>query len=167
MITNILKTQTSSKADNIVVGVLGTINIFISSYFGAFTPLLYLTLLAMFCDLITRCYAAGVSGTEKVESKKIIQGLWRKLGMVLLIILTLMLDAGLKMIACSLDIHIATNIVFTGFTLGWIFVRELISNLENLGLAGIELPGFVLKALSIAKDKIDTVADVKVEEGEK
>ncbi len=160
MITNVLKTE--NKADNIVVVLTGAINIFISNYFGAFTPLLYLTLLAMFCDLITRCYSAGVSETEKVESKKIIQGLWRKLGMVLLIVLTLMLDTGLKMIATSLDIQLATNIVFTGFTLGWIFVRELISNLENLSSAGIELPSFVLKALSIAKNKIDTVADTEV-----
>ena len=135
---------------------LGVINIFISTYFGAFTPLLYLTLIAMFCDLITRCYAAAVSEEEKIESKKIIQGLWRKLGLILLIIMTVLLDVGLKMLAELLDIHITVNIIFTGFTLGWILIRELISNLENLKSGGIELPCFVEKALSIVEEKIES-----------
>lgn len=150
-----------------LTGIVATIYIWISAYFGVFTPLLVLTLIVMFGDLTTRIYAAGASDTEKIESKKVMQGIYRKLGMCMLIFLTLILDAGLVMIADTLGINVATKIIFTAFTLAWIFVRELISNLENLALAGIELPNFVVKALNIAKDKIDSAADLNVQGGDK
>lgn len=151
----------------IFTGFLGGLYIWVASYFGAFTPLLVLTVGAMLCDLCTRIYAAASSDTEKVESKKIMKGIYKKLGMCMLIVLTLLLDGGLRLISSTLGIEIATKIVFTGFTLAWIFVRELISNLENLALAGIDLPNFVIKALNIAKDKIDNVADIEVDKTKK
>lgn len=150
-----------------LTGVIAAIYLWFTAYFGVFTPLLVLTVLSMFCDLVTRVYAAGSSSTEKIESKKVMQGIYRKLGMCMLIFLTLILDAGLVMIADTLGINVATKIIFTAFTMAWIFVRELISNLENLALAGIELPKFVVKALNIAKDKIDSAADLNVQGGSK
>lgn len=145
----------------VMTGVLGGIYIWLTAYFGVFTPLLILTVGAMLCDLCTRIYAAASSETERVESKKVMQGIYKKLGMCMLIVLTFMLDAGLALIASTLGINVATKIIFTGFTLAWIFVRELISNLENLALAGVDLPPFVVKALNLAKDKIDQVAEQK------
>ena len=145
-----------------LTGFFTALYIWLGTYFGVFTPLLVLTVLAMFSDLITRVYAAVASDVEKVESKKVMKGIYKKLGMCMLICLTLILDAGLMLIAETLGIHIATKIIFTAFTLAWIFVRELISNLENLALAGIELPKFILKALNLAKDKIDNTADLNV-----
>lgn len=145
----------------ILTGIFTALYIWLTAYFGVFTPLLILTMIVMFGDLITRIYAAKNSEVEKVESKKVMQGIYKKLGMCMLITLTLILDAGLALIASTLGISIGTKIIFTGFTLAWIFVRELISNLENLALAGVELPGFVVKALNLAKDKIDQVAEQK------
>ena len=145
-----------------LTGFFTALYVFLSSYFGVFTPLLVLTVLAMFSDLITRVYAAGASDVEKVESKKVMKGIYKKLGMCMLICLTLILDAGLMLIADTLGINVASKIIFTAFTLAWIFVRELISNLENLALAGIELPKFIVKALNMAKDKIDNTADLNV-----
>ena len=145
-----------------LTGFFTALYIWLGTYFGVFTPLLVLTVLAMFSDLITRVYAASMSETEKVESKKVMKGIYKKLGMCMLICLTLILDAGLMLIAETLGINIATKIIFTAFTLAWIFVRELISNLENLALAGIELPKFIIKALNLAKDKVDSVADTNI-----
>ena len=145
-----------------LTGFFTALYIWVGTYFGVFTPLLLLTVVAMFSDLITRVYAAGMSENEKVESKKVMKGIGRKLGMCMLICLTLILDAGLALIANTLNIQVATKIIFTAFTLAWIFVRELISNLENLALAGIELPKFIVKALNLAKDKIDNTADSNI-----
>lgn len=145
-----------------LTGFFTALYVFLSSYFGVFTPLLVLTVLAMFSDLITRVYAACASDVEKVESKKVMKGIYKKLGMCMLICLTLILDSGLMLIAETLGINVTTKIIFTAFTLAWIFVRELISNLENLALAGIELPKFVVKALNLAKEKVDSVADSNI-----
>lgn len=150
-----------------LTGFFGALYLWLASYFGVFTPLLGLTIISMFCDLVTRIYAAASSDTERVESKKVMSGIYKKLGMCMLIILTLMLDSGLVLMASTLGINIATNVLFTAFTLAWIFVRELISNLENLALAGIELPNFVVKALNIAKDKIDSAADLNIQGGDR
>lgn len=141
------------------IGAFAAINILVTNTFGAFTPLLWLTVGLMVFDLVTRIYAAGARKDEKVESKKVWTGLYRKLGMCFLIVASLAVDYGFIEIANNLGIQIATKVIFTALTLAWIFVRELISILENINHAGVELPGFIVKALNIAKDKVDQVGD--------
>lgn len=157
-----IKSKEGLEMENLKTGLVGTlavINVFLAGYFGVFTPLLYITIFLMMMDLITRAYAASVREDEKVESKKVLQGIYRKLGMCFLIVLSLVLDFGLLQLVETLGITIATKVIFTALTLAWIFVRELISNLENLQRAGIELPKFIVKALDIAKDKVDQMGD--------
>lgn len=150
------------KVKSIVICLVTTINAYVVGQFGVFTPLLWLTILLMISDLGTRVYAAGARKDEKVESKKVWQGFYRKIGMGMLIILSLVLDSGLNLLADTIGITIATKIIFTALTLAWIFVREFISNLENLQMAGIELPDFITKALNITKEKVDQLGDTLV-----
>jgi len=145
------------KQECIVVAT--TINLVVMNCFGVFTPLLYLVLILMVMDLVTRLYAAGIRVDEKVESRKMLKGLYRKLGLCLLIILSLILDLGLKEITKTLGLNITVKILFTALTLAWLFVRELISNLENLQWAGIELPVFILKAMTVTKERVDKIGE--------
>lgn len=147
-----------------LVGVLAVIYAFIANIFGAFTPLLIITICAMFADLITRVYAASVRDDEKPKSKLVMKGIYKKIGMCMLIVLALMVDKALLIIAQALGINIISKIIFTALVMAWLLVRELISNAENLQHAGIELPAFLVKALGIAKDKIDSTADAIVGE---
>ena len=148
-------------------GAFAAINVFITGYFGIFTPLLYLVICLMIMDLWTRCYAASRPGGENIKSRKVWEGVYKKLGMGRVIVVTLMMDFGLMQIADGLGINIATRVIFTALTLAWIFVREVISNLENLRDAGIDLPEFVIKALGAAKDKVDSAGDALVGGDEK
>lgn len=145
-----------------IVIIFTAFNMFVANFFGIFTPLLYAVAGLMIADLFTRAYAAGARDDEKVESKLVIKGIYRKLGMVMLILLSLLLDYGLIQIANTLGIEVATKVIFTALTLAWIFVREFISNLENLNHAGMDLPPFIIKALNIAKDKVDSMGDAIV-----
>ena len=138
---------------------LSSLYILINNLFGVFTPLVLITTIAMLTDLLTRLYAVSMRDDEKMESKKVLHGLAKKLGLCLLICITLTMDAGLMIITETLNFELAVHTVFTGFTLAWILVRELISNLENLAYAGVALPQFVVKALNTAKDKIDSNAE--------
>lgn len=140
------------------------VNLIMMNLFGVFTPLLYLVILLMMLDLVTRVYAASSRKDERAESRKVIKGLYRKLGLCLLIVLSLILDLGLKEIANHLGIHITTKIIFTALTLAWLFVRELISNLENLQWAGIELPSFIIKAITLTEEKVEKVGETLVKE---
>lgn len=146
----------------VLVGVIAVIYAFIANIFGAFTPLLIITLVAMFADLITRIYAARVRPDEEVESKLVIKGIYKKLGMCMLIILALLLDKALLILADVIGISVISKIMVTALVMAWLLVRELISNAENLQHAGIELPAFLIKILGIAKDKIDNAGDAIV-----
>lgn len=149
-----------------LVGVIALIYAFIANIFGAFTPLLIITLGSMFADLITRIYAARVRPDEKVESKLVIKGIYKKLGMCMLIILALILDKALLILADVIGISVISKIMVTALVMAWLLVRELISNAENLQHAGIELPSFLIKILGIAKDKIDNAGDAIIGGGE-
>ena len=150
------------KIKGCLIGGFAVVNMFFANYFGAFTPLLWVVLGLMVFDLITRVYAAAVRPDERAESKKVLQGIYRKLGMCFLIVLSLVLDFGLLQLSATLGITIVSKVIFTALTLAWIFVRELISNLENLQWAGVELPAFIVKALNLARDKVDQVGDTIV-----
>ncbi|MDW5300766.1 MAG: phage holin family protein, partial [Sedimentibacter sp.] len=130
-----------------LVGVIAVVYAFIANIFGAFTPLLIITLGAMFADLITRIYAARVRTDEKVESKKVLDGIYKKIGQCMLIVLALMLDKALLILADVIGINIISKIMVTALVMAWILIREIISNVENLQHAGIELPSFLIKIL--------------------
>lgn len=142
-----------------LVGIFGAVNIFLVGLFGDFLPFLYVSAGIMFFDLITRIYAAAMRDDEKVESEEIMRGFGKKCGLLMLIILSLFVDYGLKLILDLLGIQILTVIVVTGFTIAWIYLREAISIAENLQHAGVDLPNFIIKALNAAKDKVDHVGD--------
>lgn len=142
-----------------IVGVLGVVNIFLVGLFGDFLPFLLLSAGVMLFDLVSRIYAAAMRDDEEVKSKEIMKGFGKKFGLLMLIILSLFVDYGLKLILELLGVQIVTSIVITGFTIAWIFIREAISIAENLQHAGVPLPTFILKALNSAKDKVDTVGD--------
>jgi phage-related holin len=150
------------KLKNYLIGAFTALNIFLGGYFGVFTPLLWIVIILMVLDLFTRVYAAAVRSDDRPESKKVLIGIYRKLGMCFLIVLSMLLDFGLLQLAETLGITVVTKIIFTALTLAWIFVREFISNLENLQYAGVELPGFILSALDMAKDKVDQISNTMV-----
>ena len=150
---------------NYIITGLGLVNAVLVSFFGVFTPLLYTVLLLMFFDLISRMYAAGMRNDEKIESKKVISGLGSKLGMIMLIILGLIMDSGLsmvfKLVLSLVDIAVPISIIAVmPFTLAWIFVREATSIAENLQHAGIKVPVFIIKALSITNGAIDKAGEM-------
>ncbi len=146
-----------------LIGVLTVVYAFLTSIFGVFTPLLIITVGVMFADLITRIYAAGKRDDEKVELKKVLDGLYKKLGYGMLIMLAFLLDKALLILADALGINIVSKIIFTALVLAWLLVRELISNVENLQHAGIEIPEFLNKVLGIAKEKVDSAAGAIVD----
>lgn len=135
--------------------LMASIDMIVTHYLGKMTPLLYSVVALMGIDLITRIYAASIQENERVESRKILQGLYRKLGLCLLIILSLILDSGMTLMADLLELPFSNKIIFTHLTLAWLFIRELISNLENLKDAGIELPEFIIRALRKTKEQVE------------
>lgn len=142
-----------------IAACLTIFNVIMTQCFGKVTALFWMVMGLMGMDLVTRIYAAGVRADERIESRKIMKGLYHKMGLCLFIMLSLILDLGLKEMTQLLGIQVMGKIIFTNVTLAWIFVRELISNLENLQRAGIEMPLFMMKALNKTQDKVETIGE--------
>lgn len=147
-----------------MVLVVTMINLILTHYFGERTILVYMVVALMGLDVITHLYAHSIG--RKDGRKEVIRDLMRilyiKIGMILFILLSLILEIGLKIIIQLVGIKIMDKMILTNLTLAWLFVREMMSNLENLKKAGVEMPSFILQILSRVKVKVDDLTLLEV-----
>lgn len=129
-----------------IVGVVGS---FIASLFGGWDTALVTLMVFMAVDYITGLVVAGVfhnspktdGGT--LESRAGWKGLCRK-GMTLLVVL----------VACRLDLIMGSNFIRDATIIAFI-ANETISIIENAGLMGAPIPGVLVKAIEVLKQKAD------------
>lgn len=129
-----------------IVGVVGS---FIVSLFGGWDTALVTLMIFMAVDYITGLVVAGVfhkspktdGGT--LESRAGWKGLCRK-GMTLLVVL----------VACRLDLIMGSNFIRDATIIAFI-ASETISIIENAGLMGAPIPGVLVKAIEVLKQKAD------------
>ena len=129
-----------------IVGVVGS---FIASLFGGWDTALVTLMIFMAVDYITGLVVAGVfhkspktdGGT--LESRAGWKGLCRK-GMTLLVVL----------VACRLDLIMGSNFIRDATIIAFI-ANETISIIENAGLMGAPIPGVMVKASEVLKQKAD------------
>lgn len=130
-----------------IVGVVGS---FIASLFGGWDTALVTLMIFMAVDYITGLVVAGVfhkspktdGGT--LESRAGWKGLCRK-GMTLLVVL----------VACRLDLIMGSNFIRDATIIAFI-ANETISIIENAGLMGAPIPGVLVKAIEVLKQKADS-----------
>lgn len=144
---------------NTVISVIGIINMCIVNLFGGFSVLLYLVIMLMFMDLVSKCYAVSVREDTKVQNDKIMYGLKKKFGLVLLIILSLIIDCGLNIVVGTIGDYIEITFphitAIMPLTLAWLFVKESYSICENLVYGGIKVPSIITKALTSTENAIE------------
>lgn len=129
-----------------IVGVVGS---FIASLFGGWDTALVTLVIFMAVDYITGLVVAGVfhkspktdGGT--LESRAGWKGLCRK-GTTLLVVL----------VACRLDLIMGSNFIRDATIIAFI-ANETISIIENAGLMGAPIPGVLVKAIEVLKQKAD------------
>lgn len=137
-----------------IVGVVGS---FIASLFGGWDTALVTLMIFMAVDYITGLVVAGVfhkspktdGGT--LESRAGWKGLCRK-GMTLLVVL----------VACRLDLIMGSNFIRDATIIAFI-ANETISIIENAGLMGAPIPGVLVKAIEVLKQKADDETPVPKE----
>ena len=129
-----------------VIGVIGSV---ISTLFGGWNAALTTLIIFMAIDYLSGVVVAGVfhksnkSKSGGLKSTIGWQGICRK-GITLAIVL----------IACRLDLILDTSYVKDAVVIGFC-VNELISIVENAGLMGVPMPGAIMKAIDILKNKGD------------
>lgn len=130
-----------------ISGAVGTILI---NILGGFNQSLITLIVFMAVDMITGTMVAGVfNNSEKTESGKLsssifAKGIVRKLMIISCVALANMLDS-------YLGIHVIREGVIVAF-----IVNELISFIENMDRAGMEVPAPLRNAVQLLQNKSDT-----------
>lgn len=118
----------------------------ITKFFGGWSADMATLIMFMATDYCTGIAVAGFfknspkTASGGLSSKAGLKGLFKKGGMLLLIL-----------IAYRLDITLGTTYIRTAVIMGLI-VNECISLTENLGLMGVPIPPIILKAIDILKN---------------
>lgn len=142
-----------------------TIFSFMSSIFGALAIPIILLVLCNIIDYITGLIASPYR-KENVNSYKSIRGIFKKVGMWLLIVVGVILDELLKYAASTIGITIPLTFLIACVVAIWLICNEAISILENLKDIGTKIPGFLLPLTKNIKSQVENKMKINDEEGE-
>lgn len=129
---------------------VGAIGAGIASLFGGWDHAVVTLLIFMAIDYVTGLVVAGIfhrsPKTENgaLESKAGLKGLFRKGGILLVVL-----------IAVRLDLLIGTNFVRDAVVIAFV-VNEVLSIIENLGLMGVPIPKPLIDAIELLRKKTES-----------
>ena len=122
--------------------------------------LLVAWVIAMVLDYISGSMAARKMG--QWESKKAREGIWHKLGMIVVVITVVIADTVLMVVCANMPgIGISWPVVIFPVIVAWYIVTELGSVLENAVEMGANVPAWLVKGLKVAQDKINDAVIVE------
>jgi toxin secretion/phage lysis holin len=126
----------------------------IAAWFGQVWPLIIMVIGFIILDYVSGIVAAAKN--HELNSQKARDGIYKKVGFILLMTMGFALDAALAyLIANGLDITLPFNLPFGLIVCAWIIFTEVISFFENLYKYGISVPKWIIKVFQIAKDKVE------------
>ena len=129
---------------------IGVVGGFIASLFGGWDAALVTLVIFMGVDYVTGLIVASVFHTSEktpgggLESRAGWKGLCRKGGTLLVVL-----------VACRLDLVIGSNFIRDAVVIAFT-ANETISIIENAGLMGIPIPGVIMRAIEILKNKAES-----------
>ena len=143
-------------------GVLTMVITWIGIELGLLLQALTLLTILMILDYISGMLAFKKEALEHPNSKKYgwsskkgIIGIYKKMGYVLTIIVTLCIDYLFAEILAELGFHNNQKTFFGLLAIVWFIINEMLSILENAGRMGVILPKFLTKVLAELHKEID------------
>lgn len=130
-----------------ILTVAGAVGAVVASLLGGWDAGIQSLCLFMLVDYLTGLLVAGLflnspkTARGALNSRTAWQGLLRKGA-----------SLGVVMIACRLDLMLATNMIRDGTVIAY-SLNELLSIVENLGLMGVPLPRQVVRAIEVLKEQ--------------
>jgi toxin secretion/phage lysis holin len=127
----------------------------IAAWWGHVWGFVLFTLGAVLLDYTTGLIAGRA--TEGLNSKKAVKGLYKKVGILILLFLGLFLDAAVNhFMAHSVDFfEIPFELPISHIVTIWIVITEAISVCENLERLHVPIPKWIVKILRKAEKQID------------
>ena len=151
------------------MGKIKGIFIAVGSAISSFLGILFIPVLLMVScnviDYITGIIAAPKRG-EKINSTIGLQGIFKKIGMWLLVVVGVIIDELISYTINTVGWDIPFTFVVACVVCIWLICNELLSILENLKDIGVPLPAFLAKIVVYIKSKAEQKADIMPKEGE-
>lgn len=123
-------------------------------------------MLMVACNIID--YATGLIATpyreEKVSSYKGIRGIYKKIGMWLLVLVGAFVDILIKYSIEAAGVPLDIPFIVATVVAVWLVVNEIISILENLVDIGVEIPPFLMPVVKHIKRQVEEKGTLTEEE---
>lgn len=130
---------------------------YISIKLGILAPLFLLLFVSMIIDYILGIIAASLKG--ELNSKRGSLGILKKLGYIVAIAVSLIVDQIIFFATEQVGINISFICAFGVLTTIWLTLNELLSIIENLGRMGVPLPNFLKNTILILKKSVEKKGD--------
>ena len=149
----------------IVNGIKDLIIAFVGALSG-FLGILYVpVMLLLGCNIVD--YITGLCATKKrgvkLSSYRSIAGIFKKVGMWLLVIVAWILDEVIEYSTESIGLHFHIMFLASCIVAVWLVFNEIISILENLTDIGVPIPAFLMPLVSRLKSTTENIAKDGVE----
>lgn len=129
---------------------------FVTALIGPIGWIVIVWIFAMLLDYLTGSWAALSHGDW--DSSVARQGLWHKLGSIVAVLITAMLDISLGVILPQLGIAY-DYIILTPIVCLWYLLTELGSMIENIDKLGAPVPDFLRNMIKKVKGKVDSIGE--------
>ena len=144
--------------ENITKGVVAVIVGGVTAFLGDLAIPIYVLVACNVIDYATGLMSAKARG-EQISSYKGIQGIAKKIGQWLLVLVGWLLDVLIAYAVHHVSPELSVPIVVAIIVAVWLGFNEVISILENLGDMGVPMPPFLKKIVQNLKGKIEDVGE--------
>ena len=150
---------------NLLKKIVGAISSVLSSMLG----ILYIpVLLLVTCNVVdytTGLIAAKYRDDGTISSYKSFRGIFKKISMWMLVVVGVVVDQLLKYTTDTIGLKFPFQFLIACVVAVWLICNELISILENIKDAGVNIPSFLLPLVKNIKSQ--TESSVKMENEDK
>ena len=144
--------------ENITKGVVAVVVGGLTAFLGDLAIPIYVLVACNVIDYATGLMSAKARG-EQISSYKGIQGIAKKIGQWLLVLVGWLLDVLIAYAVHHVSPELSVPIVVAIIVAVWLGFNEVISILENLGDMGVPMPPFLKKIVQNLKGKIEDVGE--------
>ena len=132
--------------------MFAAIGTWLSIRLGTLYPVMWVLFAVMALDFVTAWARAIVTG-EKLQSRKCSKGIAKKVLYLVGVGVGLVLDYLLSL--ALLQVDIAASTPFGLLVAIWLILNDLVSILENIGQAGVNMPAGISKAVKLLQNYVD------------
>lgn len=152
---------------NLLKKIVGAISSVLSSMLG----ILYIpVLLLVTCNIVdytTGLIAAKYRDDGTISSYKSFRGIFKKISIWMLVVVGVVVDQLLKYTTDTIGLKFPFQFLIACIVAVWLICNELISILENIKDAGVNIPAFLLPLVKNIKSQTETSVNMENEDKEK